>query len=124
MGKQRNVAINLNNAWNYGQLADHQHALAFYQESLEIVRKINDRRMIAVTLNNIAEMHAELGDYRRAVELHLEALPFRRAALDADGEANSLNNLGKVYDKLGDWAKAANTSNRHSRSTGPTTTLT
>jgi len=59
--------------------------LSFYQESLDIVRKINDRRMIAVTLNNIGEIYADLGDYRKAAALHQEALPLRRAASDADG---------------------------------------
>ena len=102
-----NVSINLNNiAWVYGQLGDRQHALKFYQESLELIRKVNDQRRMASTLNNIAAIHADSGAYRKAIEIHGEALSLRRATGDADGEANSLFNIGHTYAKLGEWEKA------------------
>jgi CHAT domain-containing protein len=67
---------------------------------------MNDRRTIAVTLNNIAEIYADLGNYRKALEIHTEALQLRRAVGDTDGEANTLNHLGAVVAKLGDQDKA------------------
>jgi tetratricopeptide (TPR) repeat protein len=101
-----NVSINLNNiAWVYGQLGDRQHGSSSTRR-LELIRKVNDQRRMASTLNNIAAVHADSGAYRKAIEVHSEALSLRRATGDADGEANSLFNTGYAYSKLGEWEKA------------------
>jgi tetratricopeptide (TPR) repeat protein len=67
---------------------------------------VNDRRTIAITLNNIAEIHADLGNYQKALEVHTEVLQLRRAVGDTDGEANTLNHLGTALAKLGERDKA------------------
>ncbi len=87
-------------------LCDYRAARAFLQESLEIWRKLGDKRGMAIVLNNLAWIACHRGDLAAAQTLSQEALDLHRQAGDQRGEAVALNNLSWVAYSRSDFAPA------------------
>jgi predicted ATPase/tRNA A-37 threonylcarbamoyl transferase component Bud32 len=87
-------------------LCDYRSARAFLQESLEIWRKLGDKRGTAIVLNNLAWIACHRGELAAAQKLAQEALDLHRQAGDQRGEAVALNNLSWVAYSRSDFAPA------------------
>jgi predicted ATPase/DNA-binding SARP family transcriptional activator/Tfp pilus assembly protein PilF len=85
---------------------DYIAARDFHEESLEIRRKLVDKRGIAGSLNNLGIVFCSQGDYRSARSLHEESLSIMRELGDRQGIAHSLNNLGDVVSNQGEYTLA------------------
>jgi eukaryotic-like serine/threonine-protein kinase len=83
-----------------------QEALKNYQDSLVIKRKIGDKRGIAVSLNESAQVETDLGKFDAAFADYQEALRIRREIGDRRGESDTLMDLGTLYDDRGQTDKA------------------
>lgn len=77
-----------------------------YQDALPLWRAAADRRMEAITLNNIGLVYSTLDERHKALAFYEESLPMLRALNDRRGEAVTLHNLGDSYHHLGDPQKA------------------
>jgi tetratricopeptide (TPR) repeat protein len=66
------------------------------------------QHVLAVTLNNLAELYSTQGRYAEAEPLHKRSLAIKEKALDPNhiAVATSLNNLGKLYTKQHRYAEA------------------
>src|SRR5262249_246085 len=81
----------------YKRLRKPDEALQYYQQSLEIKRRIADKRGIAVTLGEIAQIQASLGKPDVALASYREALQLQRDIGDKKGLGSTLINLGSFY---------------------------
>lgn len=73
---------------------DYRRAVAFLQECLALRRELGDRRGMASSLNNLANVFADQGDYAEARALHEESLNLYQELGDRLGTAYLLDNLG------------------------------
>jgi CHAT domain-containing protein/Tfp pilus assembly protein PilF len=90
----------------HADLGEHQKALNFYSQALEIYRAANDQRAIAVVMNNIGRIYLESGEQQNALKFLRHSLALSRALDDKAGEATTLNNIGLAHFELGDKQKA------------------
>ena len=86
---------------------DYGRTVALQEESLTILRELDDQRGIAAALNNLGLVAQEQQDYARAAALHAESLEIERELGDQRGAVASLNNLGVVVAEQGDYVRAA-----------------
>jgi serine/threonine protein kinase/tetratricopeptide (TPR) repeat protein len=90
----------------YGHLNQPAEALRNYQESLDIKRRIGDKRGMAVSLNNIAELQELSGNSGEALKSYQEALKLRREIGDKKGVGDTLIDLGGFYGDRGEHDRA------------------
>ncbi|MGI8932898.1 MAG: tetratricopeptide repeat protein, partial [Phormidesmis sp.] len=96
----------LGNAYN--SLGNHQQAIDFLQQSLEISREIGNHNGIAASLGNLGNAYNSLGNYRQAIDFLQQSLEISREIGDRKDIASSLNNLGSTYNSLGEYHQAIN----------------
>jgi len=61
---------------------DHERAAPFLEEALAIARRIGDKRNIAGTLHNLAEVERQRGNYERAKTLGMQSIALSREMED------------------------------------------
>ncbi len=85
-----------------------KQALAFHEDSLSILRALQDESRVAFSLNNIAVNLTEIGEYEKALETYLESLS-RYEKLDDHGGQTRLHwNLCNYYTFIArDFSKVA-----------------
>jgi predicted ATPase/Tfp pilus assembly protein PilF/DNA-binding XRE family transcriptional regulator len=85
---------------------EHAQAQRLHETSLELRRRIGDRRGVAVSLNNLGTVALDQGQYARATHLYDEALTLFRAVAQDWEIAIALHNLGLVMGRRGEFARA------------------
>ena len=85
---------------------DWERAVVYFEESLELSRKLGDQWRIAVALGNLGDTLARLGHLERAAETFSEALARARQAGDPGAIHICLLNLGWVMRLRGEPAQA------------------
>jgi tetratricopeptide (TPR) repeat protein len=88
------------------QLGRYDEALDYYRQSLEIARRVEDRRSIAVAMSNIANVLREQGEYDEAIPMVREALELRTQIGDRRGIAEEWTTLGEIYEDAGRFPEA------------------
>jgi len=95
-------------------LGDEQTARRYYdqaierhREALKLSRVLNDRRVEAYTLQDLAGLHDSLGESAEALRLYGQALILSGRSSDRRGQAASLNGLGSICAALGQTERAA-----------------
>jgi len=81
----------------YHNLGKPDEALEFYQQALEINRKLGYEQGAAHNLNNIGTLYNELGKHDEALKCQEEALEISKKFKDEQAIANSLTNIGIMY---------------------------
>jgi len=81
-------------------------ARALFKEALLIGRELGDERVIATSLNNLAELERAEGHYAEARPLYEEALSLHLQKGDKEGQSICLCNLGALSYYEGDFAAA------------------
>jgi predicted ATPase/serine/threonine protein kinase len=89
-----------------GGQGDYGSSDALLQESLEIARRLNDKRAIAVSLNALAVIARDRGDAAASRSLFEESLALWREFDDSRAVARSLSNLANVVKLQGDYTHA------------------
>lgn len=85
----------------YHNLGKPDEALEYYQQALEINRKLGYEQGAAHNLNNIGTLYNELGKPDEALKCQEEALEISRKFKDEQAIANSLANIGTIYTDSG-----------------------
>lgn len=85
----------------YHNLGKPDEALEYYQQALEINRKLGYEQGAAYNLNNIGTLYNELGKHNEALKCQEEALEISRKFKDEQAIANSLTNIGIIYTDSG-----------------------
>ncbi|MCW3076770.1 MAG: protein serine/threonine phosphatase [Bacteroidetes bacterium] len=96
-------------------LGDGSKALEFFNKSLKIQKKIDDKKGAANSMNNIGSIYYNLGDIPKGLDYYHKSLKMREDIQDKEGIAITLNNIGLIYKQLGDIQKALEYYNRSLR---------
>ena len=91
---------------NYRALNKPAEALRYYQESLEIERRLGRTLGIADSVQMIAQLQDESGESEAALKNYREALELRRPLGDKQGIGNVLNDLGTYFAARGKYNDA------------------
>jgi eukaryotic-like serine/threonine-protein kinase len=91
---------------SYDQLDKEDEALRYFQQALEVRRKLDDKRGIAVTLDAMAQIQESGGKSAEAQKNYEEALKIRREIGDKNGLGGTLLNLGGFHLDLGHYDQA------------------
>jgi predicted ATPase/DNA-binding CsgD family transcriptional regulator len=86
---------------------DYERATELFEEGLLLYREVGDRRGIAWSLGNLANVSSDRGDYERAVELYEEGLALCRELGGAQPLGDYLSSLGYEFLLQGDYQRAA-----------------
>jgi tetratricopeptide (TPR) repeat protein len=105
------IAYSLNNLGStLYKLSHYDKALAKYQESLEMKRRIykGDHPDIAGSLNNLGNAFLKLDSFEKALERYEESLEMRRRIYKGDHPdiASSLMNIGITLTSVGSYSEA------------------
>jgi tetratricopeptide (TPR) repeat protein len=74
--------------------------------AVEINRSLDNRRSVAINLNNVAWVYDKLADRRRALTNYQESLEIVRRVNDRRTIAVTLNNIAEIHADLGNYQKA------------------
>jgi tetratricopeptide (TPR) repeat protein len=85
---------------------DYPAAQAYYRQSLDIRRRIGNKKGVADSLNNLGMVAMHQGDYSTAHTYFEDSMHIRREIGDRQGTAMSLNNLGVIAIYQGDYSAA------------------
>ena len=90
----------------YNQRGLSDSAVWAYQKSYELAKKYDKRRIMAIALNNIANVHYIQGNFPISLDFHLQSLKIRETIADTQGIAMSLGNIGLIYSSQKKYDKA------------------
>ena len=80
--------------------------IGWWQDALEVYRKIGDHWGEGAALGNLGNAHALLGETAEALGIYERRLVIARLTGDRSGEGSTLANLGNVLADLGETAEA------------------
>lgn len=107
--RPRDTAFDLSGiAAMHAGLNRYDEALAYYQQTLSLVRQLQDKGSEAKTLNNIGGVYINLSRHDAALTYFQQALPLLRQLHDRQTEATTLSNIGAAYTSLSRYAEALN----------------
>jgi predicted ATPase/DNA-binding CsgD family transcriptional regulator len=86
---------------------DYHQATEHFEEGLSLYRGVADRRGIAWSLGNLANVSSDRGEYERAVALYEEGLALCRELGGAQPLGDYLSSLGYEFLLQGDYQRAA-----------------
>ncbi len=90
----------------YDIIGNYDSALHYYQASLAISKKENNKKQIANTLNNIGLVEWNKGEYGHALNNYLSSLKLFEEINSKKGQANTLSNIGLIYTDLKNFQEA------------------
>jgi len=90
---------------SYGDIGNSDKALYCLSQHLKIARKLNDKVVIATSLNNIAVIFRDKGDLDKALEYYKESLEYWPTG-DLSGLGTIYNNIATVYGYKQDYTNA------------------
>lgn len=100
-GQVRGILAN-----SYRHLGENAKALYQSQQSLTIMRQLQDKLGEVAALNNIGLVYKALGDLRNAIAYQQQSLKIAETLNDRQMEQQILRNLGNACYGLGDYAQA------------------
>ena len=89
----------------YNERSEKDKALASYAESLQLLKRIDDKENIASVLNNIGSINRSKGETALALANYQRSLKISTSINDKKSIAYVLNNIGLIYRNSGDNKK-------------------
>jgi len=85
---------------------ENARACVYYEQSLEQVRRLDDRRALGVVLTNLTIAQKDRGEYEAAQQALLEAEKLLRAQGNGRGHAGNLHSQALIAKRRNDYAAA------------------
>ncbi|EDN71273.1 Tetratricopeptide TPR_2 [Beggiatoa sp. PS] len=89
----------------YKKSNQYQKALIYFQQSLKIYRKINDKHEIKKHLLIIGVTYYKLRQYQKSLNYYQQSLKIYRKIGDRRGEISVLYKISMIYNNLGQYKK-------------------
>jgi len=86
--------------------SEFREALKTFKQALVIFRKLGNKALEGINLNNIGNVYLSLAEYPKALDYYQQALAIHKKVGNKPMEGNTLNNFGLVYHNLGEYPKA------------------
>jgi eukaryotic-like serine/threonine-protein kinase len=107
VGNEEEKAVILDaTGYAYQSLSKLEDALRNYQQALDIERRLDEKGIVAETLDHMSQAQDLAGKFDEAVKRLTEALQLRREIGDKLGTAQTLLNLGGHYESHGQYDEA------------------
>ena len=111
LSKQYELITEMANSFNniglgYYFLSNYDQALYFYQKTLEIHIRSEDKDNLANTYNNIGLTYAKLSKYDIAIDNFIKSLEIVRSLNNKQMISKTLNNIADVFYHLGKYDQA------------------
>ncbi|MCB0379688.1 MAG: tetratricopeptide repeat protein, partial [Flavobacteriales bacterium] len=90
----------------YADQKDFLKALEYYNKSLELADRINDKEGVGVSLNNIGAIYKELKDFSNALKYFSKSLKIFEELENSYGVSSLLDNMGVIYQYQGNMTKS------------------
>jgi CHAT domain-containing protein/uncharacterized protein HemY len=90
----------------YGNLKQSEVAISWYEQAVELYRKLNVTEWALSGLEYLVNLHRELGQYDRAIDCQKQRLEIFRQEGNAASEQSCLYQIGNLYDNLKQWENA------------------
>jgi tetratricopeptide (TPR) repeat protein len=90
----------------HDRMGNHEIAIGYYQNCLQIAEEINDRDNIGGSLVNLGLAYFYLENYEEALDYSRRGLEIVREIGNTEFEAHALNNLGMIYSDLEEYQLA------------------
>lgn len=90
----------------YDVLKDHDHAIQYYKNNLDLYQDMHDQKGTASCLNKIGQLYFAKGDYDASLNFHMKSIEASKEIDDKEGEAVALKNIGMIHSKLGNHVLA------------------
>jgi CHAT domain-containing protein/Tfp pilus assembly protein PilF len=101
------LAVRLNKAGDcYYLVGRFDKAIKYYEEALDIARKLGQEDNVSNGLNNIGNIYKSWHQYETAIKYYEEALGFDRKLGMEEKVAILLNNISEIYDFMGQYDRA------------------
>ena len=100
------VGILNNLASTYLHTEDLGKAVNYFEQALELSRKIGDKKSQAIIFSNLGSAYWMVGDFSKAKQYFEQSLIFSRELGDRKAEASILTNLASAYETVGDLVRA------------------
>jgi len=84
----------------YWYKGEYDKAMNLYQIELKLCEKTNNKKWLAMSLNNIGFIYAEYNKHDKTLEYYKKALKIRKEINDKKGIGLSYNSIGRVYLKM------------------------
>lgn len=91
---------------SHDRMGNHEIAIDYYQNSLDIALEINDLDNIGGSLVNLGLAYYSLEKYEEALDCSRRGLEIAREIGNREFEAHALNNLGLIYSDLEEYQLA------------------
>lgn len=105
--RQAVLAVSSEKAGHYYNLVgEYDKAIEFYQQALEIGRKLGKDHAVALQLNNIGMVYSLLGQHDQALDLFHQSLDIFKQLKREKSISSLLNNIGEAHKSLGYYKKA------------------
>jgi tetratricopeptide (TPR) repeat protein len=92
--------------WVHWSLGQYEHALSNFAHTLELSKKMEDRRSQGESFNGIGWTYLGMKRYNEALDNFQKALMLRQQIRDRSGQSRSLIGLGNLYRDLKQFAEA------------------
>jgi diguanylate cyclase (GGDEF)-like protein len=93
-------------AQSYKRLKKRKETAVFYKKTLVIYTALRDQKLMARTLNTLAEAERYLGNYVIALDYSIRGLEIHTQLNDPEGRAKSLMGAGIIYRHIGRYEKS------------------
>lgn len=110
--KGKEKVLLLNDLTFYYFQSNTDKAIKFGEQSLELAKTLNDKKLLANTYNDFSMPYMTKGNYKKAIELNLKSLAIRKTIKDSVGIMASYGKLGTCYFELTNYAKAQQYNNK------------
>jgi tetratricopeptide (TPR) repeat protein len=90
----------------YDVLKEHDQAIHFYENNLELYQDMHDMKGTATCFNKIGQLFFAKGDYQAALNNHMKCMEIAKETDDRETEAIALKNIGMIHTKLGNHVLA------------------
>ena len=90
----------------YSDTQEYTQALKMFESSLDLYRRVGDRKKVGDCLNRIAVIYYYKGDYSTTIAYFKKSVEVLNKIGYKKGVASLLNNIGGVYDGMGNYLKA------------------
>jgi signal transduction histidine kinase/DNA-binding response OmpR family regulator/HPt (histidine-containing phosphotransfer) domain-containing protein len=97
---------------NYWVKSEYTKALKYYNNYLETVKVLGNKRGEAVALTNIGIIYRHLSNYPKALEYFLNSAEIFDELGDKANTSHSLYNIGDIYTLMSDYSKALEYNNK------------
>jgi len=78
-------------------------ALVIYNKALTLTKRVKNKRLESIILNNIGEIYLELSNSKTSREFFLSSLKIKKSLSDQHGIAHTTFNLAKLDEMLGNY---------------------